>query len=596
MTARKPLIETNSWLFSKLLQEGLFKVPWHQRYYDWNSDHVRELLSDIEEAIIEERQCYFLGTVILVKKESTRWEINDGQQRMITFSLICAALCRRFAENGSGSHYETRALRILFDLDPGEACTLNNAQDYSPRIFPQRDDKVSYWSMIRGNSVGANGILTTAWREIEDFISSQTLRKSKDYFDFIVQKLEIACLEVPAIIDPNAVYEAINCRGKELDDLDLIRNHIYSHFYADQYHVRRNSVHERLERIRTRFQAKRKASEYLRCHLQCLFGFLRKDRFYREVCKEIKNQARQAGMSLPDYAFVLSEKVAEPMSLSLFSEVITSTSPDPITIEAFNSHSRTTDSPRNLAVLLWELKGYTVTQPLVFALLTTYLRESDGRRKIRIARIVHNQLSNLATFLLRTAFAAPKFEPSHFEEKFSNYAAKIMQDEEISSTEFAEFLIECDQSYLNILDDSKFEERLCEAQMTGNNKIKRFLFGINVSPPRSFRVFKDHELTVEYILPTSDTHWENWPAFEGKDPRDWVNRIGNLTLLTRTDNKPGAKFNKSFKKKREIYEGSPLSITSRLAAYDDWTPASIIDRQQLMAKRAIQVWRLTNNA
>ena len=198
MGNQKPLIKANSWLFSKLLQKGFFEVPWYQRYYDWESDDVRELLLDIEEAVIENRHCYFLGTVILVKKDSTRWEINDGQQRMITFSLTCAALCRKFADNGPGSQNEARALRILFDLDADAICSLNDAQEYSPRISPQRDNRVSYKNMIRGNSIGANGIITTAWREIDDFISSQTLEESGNYFDFLVQKIEIACLEVRA--------------------------------------------------------------------------------------------------------------------------------------------------------------------------------------------------------------------------------------------------------------------------------------------------------------------------------------------------------------------------------------------------------------
>ncbi|MXZ13395.1 MAG: DUF262 domain-containing protein [Candidatus Dadabacteria bacterium] len=289
MRNQKPLIQAGSWLFSKLLQEGFFEVPWHQRYYDWKPDHVCELLLDIEEAVTEERHCYFLGTVILVEKESARWEINDGQQRMITFSLVCAALCRKFAENGSGSHNEARALRILFNLDADEKCSLDDAQKYSPRISPQKDDKVSYWNMIRGNSVGTNGTITAAWKEIEKFISSQTLKQSEDYFDFLVQKLEIACLEVPPKVDPNAVYDTINCRGKTLDDLDRIRNHIYSHFNADQDHERKNSVHTHLERIRTRLSAKR-ASEYMRCYLQCVFGFLRKDSFYRDVRKEIRHK------------------------------------------------------------------------------------------------------------------------------------------------------------------------------------------------------------------------------------------------------------------------------------------------------------------
>lgn len=462
MKNQEPLVEANSWLFSKLLQKGFFEVPWYQRYYDWESHDVCELLSDVEEAVIEKRHCYFLGTVILVKKESTRWEINDGQQRMITFSLICAALCRKFADTDDRlcSQHEARALRIMFNLDANEICSLGDAEEYSPRILPQRNDKVIYWNMIRGNSIGTNGTITTAWKEIENFISSQTLKESEDYFDFLVQKLEIACLEVPPEIDPNAVYETINCRGKELDDLDLIRNHIYSHFNSDQYIERRKTVHECLERIRTRFRAQKKASEYMRCYLQCVFGFLRKDRFYRDVRKKIKKQAREINRGLPDYAFELTEKIADRKSLSLFSEVIVSPSPDPTTIAAFNRDCRKTNSRRNLAVFLWELHSYTVTRPLVFALLTTYLRETDIQQKKRIAKTVHKNLSRLATFTLRSAFVAPKFEPSRFEDKFSNFAKEIMQDKEIPNEEFAEFLRDCDRDYFNVLDDSKFKEQL----------------------------------------------------------------------------------------------------------------------------------------
>ena len=587
------LIEAKTWLFSKLLQRGSFEVPWHQRHYDWKSDNVCELLQDIEEALVENRHGYFLGTVILVKKNTNQWEINDGQQRMITFSLICAALCRRFADNGSVSHNEARALRILFNLDADRTCSLSDAQNYSPRISPQRDNKITYWNMIRGNSIGSNGIITRAWNEIEDFISSQSPDKSEDYFNFLVQKLEIACLEVPTEIDSNAIYETINCRGKELDDLDLIRNYIYSHFNADLYLEKRKIVHEYLERIQTQLRTPKKTSEYMRCYLQCVFGFLRKDKLYRDVRKEIKKQAEETNQNLPDYTFKLTEQVSDHKILCLFSEVIISPSPDPTTVEAFNQDCRKTNSCRNLPVFLWELHKYTVTRPLVLALLTTYICETDRQQKKRIAKTVHKRLSQLVTLTLRSAFVAPKFEPSQFEAKFSNFAKRIMQDEEIPNGAFTQFLRDCDRDCYNVWDDSKFKDKLYESHMQGASKIKRFLLGINSDQQESYRIFRETELTVEHILPKSDVHWRNWGAFEGKEPRDWINRIGNLTLLTKADNKPGSQFNRNFEKKKEIYERSTVEITSQLTDFDDWTPERIEKRQRDMVERAAKVWRFT---
>jgi len=592
MKKSKTLIQANSSHLSELLQKGLFDVPWHQRYYDWELKDVQELLMDVEEAVMDGRDCYFLGTVILVQKGDYQWEINDGQQRMVTFSLICAALCRKFSSNGSVvSHNEAKALCILFDLHSSATCSLDEAQNYSPRINPQKNDQVTYWSLIRGNSIGSNGIITRAWNEIERFVSEQTLTQSEDYFNFLIQKLEIAFIQVPQKIDPNAIYETINCRGKELDDVDRIRNHIYSFFNANKYHEKRNSVYANLERIRTKFTTKTRSSEYMRCHLQCLFGFLHKDNFYRDVRDQIKSHAFQVNKSLPEYAFIVTERVADPKSLGLFSEVITSPNPNPEIVNAFKKDSRTTDSFRNLAIFLWELKSYKVTQPLVFALLMVYLLESDSLQKKRIAKTVHKKMSQLTTFVLRTAFVAPKFEPSHFEAKFSIFAKKIMQGEGNALNKFTDFLKECDRDYLSILNESKFKEGLYEASMTGNNKIKRFLFGINTTPPRSFQIFNDREFTVEHILPRSEEHWYNWKGFKEQEPRDWINRIGNLTLLTKADNKPGRKFNDNFNKKKIVFKESSLSVTSRLAEFDDWTPENIQKRQEYMVNRAAEVWR-----
>ena len=124
--------------------------------------------------------------------------------------------------------------------------------------------------------------------------------------------------------------------------------------------------------------------------------------------------------------------------------------------------------------------------------------------------------------------------------------------------------------------------------MTGEKRIKRFLFGINSNQQVSSQVFNDSEFTVEHILPKSDKHLSSWKGFKDEDLREWVNRIGNLTLLTRTDNKPGTKFNGSFEKKKEIYAESALAITRRLAQSIDWTPENIKERQRYMAKRAVE--------
>ena len=87
-------------------------------------------------------QCYFLGSVMLVERGDGRsWEVNDGQQRMITFSLICARLCRLFQKYQNDTRREGLALRVIFDLGVDHTQGLSDADDFEPRLLPPRDDK-----------------------------------------------------------------------------------------------------------------------------------------------------------------------------------------------------------------------------------------------------------------------------------------------------------------------------------------------------------------------------------------------------------------------------------------------------------------------
>ena len=96
---------------------------------------MQALLQDIDEAVEEQRDCYFLGSIMLVNTDSCNWEINDGQQRMVTVSLICASFCRRFAREVRDTRREGLALRVLFELDANHTQTLDDADQCETANF-----------------------------------------------------------------------------------------------------------------------------------------------------------------------------------------------------------------------------------------------------------------------------------------------------------------------------------------------------------------------------------------------------------------------------------------------------------------------------
>ncbi len=586
MVPSTPIIESSVYRFPKMFTElRKFSVPWHQRRYDWGKGDVQELLDDIDEAIRERQKCYFLGTVILVEKENhQKWEINDGQQRMITLSLIYATLCRRFHDEHSDSQHENICLRMLFDLDAESVCSLREAGDYTPRIDVADVDSRHYRPLIRGEDIGATSKLVEAWKTVNLFFSLRNIAQCRRYLNFIQEKLEISCLRVPSSIDSNAVYETVNCRGRPLNDFDRIRNYLYSHFSETASFQKRCIVHESLENIRTQIIHADKASEYLRCYLQCRFGFLRKDHFYRDTRQAFRNSGKSGKRESQTRALNLAKNIGNVGNIELF-RTLTAPKPDPDFVKAFKIASGTTNSPRGMEVFLRELSAYKVAQPLVFSLLEKFHHQTTVSKKKAIARIANRNLRRLTTFLLRTAFVTT-IEPSGYERDFSNYAKNIMEAKSLPDNEFKAFLTDCDQSSHGILDDQKFYDALLSGEMKGITKIKSFLLGLD-----SGTIVHERFFSIEHILPKSEEHWHGWTKFSECNPRDWIHRIGNLTLLRQTDNRPGRKDNKNFKAKQRSYKNSEFELTRELCNYEEWSPQTIESRQRMMAKKAVEIWK-----
>ena len=589
MTDPQTMVRAEAAVLSYLLYRGQFEVPWHQRYYDWTKEEVRELLEDIDEAIRAERRCYFLGAVMLVDRPNApaTWEINDGQQRMVTFSLMCARLARTFT-NGADARREALALRVLFLLDENHTQTLEGTGSMTPRLCPPKDDRSRYNSLIRGDDIGTNGKLTAAWQVIDNHFAGMELEQARKVFDFVLNKLEVACLHVPGSIDPNAVFETLNARGRPLDDLDLIRNHLYSFFGEEDDRARKETVHGNLESIRQHLSPT-KMPEYVRCFFQCRYGFISSTRLYRETKKQISHEygGLPPGGAI-DCVYDLVAGLSDQDRVELFRR-ITAPNEDNELVRRFLIDSRKRQNSRNLHAFLVELKNYKVAQPIVFALLDRYIRASQPEKRA-VAAVVHRKMQLLSSFVMRTAFVTRKFEPSQFERAFSDLAHRLMSAGAIESVSLTDTLRGTDE--LGVFDDQTFIQQMSEASFHDNTKAKRFLLGLAHYQQRGSIVINERRYTVEHILPRSPDHLSGWPNFNGDTHPDYATRIGNLALLSEDDNRPGATDNQSFARKQDLCGRSAIELTSQVAESADWSPSEIEGRQRRLANLASKVWNL----
>ena len=582
-------IASKVYLVSEILYSGCFEVPWYQRYYDWNREQVSELLSDLKDALDTNKICYFLGSIMLVNlSEGAPRRINDGQQRLITLSLLIAAICRRFARRPRDRGRETLALRALFDRPENQVSQLSNAPKYQPRIEPPRNDKSKYFQVIRGHDIGTNGLLTVAWNVINIFIQAMGRSTLEKFFDFLMNNVEVSVLDIPSDIDANSVFEALNARGKGLDDIDLIRNCLYSYFSEIDDTARRETVHRYLEGTRIIGRNATKVQEYFRCYLQCQYGYLKKTRFYREARTHIEMRAGRRNPS--DYVFKLVSGLCRPDSVELF-RTVTSSRPS----SSLERRLPPTSGKRNLTVLLRELRGYSVSYPLVFALLHRFIAESKSDEKRKAGRVVVRSLKNLASFIMRTAFVAPKFEPSNFEAAFSNCAKVVFEGSDLASLDILDELERNDE--LGVINNGNFIRRMSMVEFRDKKRALRYLFGINARDQIGSEVLIEDRCTVEHVLPQSEAHWEGWSDFKGMVEENWVYRTGNLLVLPKGENRSSAEYNRNFAAKKRAFSESTLLMPRSVAEeYDEWTPKTVDERSYTLARKAAATWKFSRRS
>ena len=68
------------------------RIPEYQRPYKWTAHNANQLLDDIEDGMNDNKEVYRVGTLILHHDKDNCYNIVDGQQRTITFSLLLKCL------------------------------------------------------------------------------------------------------------------------------------------------------------------------------------------------------------------------------------------------------------------------------------------------------------------------------------------------------------------------------------------------------------------------------------------------------------------------------------------------------------------------
>lgn len=570
-----------------LLKENRFVVPWHQRYYDWNEENVQDLLDDLSAAYDERAPIYFLGTIMLIKGQDNRWEINDGQQRLITLSLLFARLRQMLSDMGESARAKN-AMRVIFDIEEHDSPSSDEIKNLKPRISPPATDAPNYGLLIQCCPIGRNGKMVSAAKCIEEFLHHKSSNEPKwvpRFLDYIIKKLQVIELRVGHGIDPNGIFETLNFRGKSLEDVDLMRNYFYSFFGHEDDSHKRKTVYEQMEGIYKKTLSSSKAlGEYMRCHLQAIYGYLQSNRLYSEV----KKQIQRTETSPKEEVYSLVTNLAKDHRIGIYRLLKNPLSNTDLAedLREMSLLARKSRNKRQIENYLKDLQQYKVTHPVLFALLCRYVEANDIDKKT-LAPFVYACCKYISSFVTRVSHIQ-NFQPSHYEKAFGDLAKSIMTQNCNTKEKFFDILVECDEK-TRVISDKQYVESLRNSRRISQSKGKELLFAIAEHQRRAILV-DAKQCTLEHILPQSQSHISGWPAFDKESHRDMVNCLGNLTLLSASENPRDRSTNASFSAKKEIYQNSDFKITKDICQHADWSPTAIRKRQVVIAKAAAHIW------
>jgi len=170
---------------SQLLSQNL-TIPEYQRPYKWQPKHVNQLIDDIFNH--HSKPCYRLGTVVLYQdkdsesgKKDDSLNIVDGQQRLLTLTLLCTIL------DGEEKSISSSLLEHQFESSLSIDNLKHNAQIISERV------------------------------------ASLPVSEKQVLLNFVLNKCELVQVILDDLSETFQFFDSQNARGKALAPHDLLK-------------------------------------------------------------------------------------------------------------------------------------------------------------------------------------------------------------------------------------------------------------------------------------------------------------------------------------------------------------------------------------
>jgi len=538
-----------------------FVVPPYQRGYKWGKKNLEDLWFDLQR-INGDTEQHYLGSIILLEKENgTVYEIVDGQQRMVTISILMMAI--RDAPNFE--HENERRIDDIINTYP------KNEKEKKLTLADESADD-NYHKIWKGDIEEAEQEIKSSYDFYVSKVSSLSNDELSDLIDRIINGLHVVETVSKDVSLAYTIFQSQNERGKEVSPQILAKARIHG-------------AAEELDDI----SEKRKVKSQW-------------DHIYRLLEKNLGSPRFQADLRVrrPMTQILINSPISTPTQIDKgalyrnFENVLNNFDGVVEFVDWFQSQ---VDIYLELYSNSYHVSGRNISDDSIRSV--QYLNSASTHSEVLSLAIYNNVEKDV---VMKESF------------RLASILAMRMELGGSSSASTRDAIYTTARDVREAEDDAEIRKVIKEdikSKTPSNPEIKEHIKAnpMYIRGPWNFRnllklvsieearegpwKIEEDKLHIEHIAPQNieKPQYAVWrQTFDEDEFEDLRDKVGNLTLLLPGDH--AGLDETSFDSKKNTYRNSKVNIAEEVAEYDSWTEENLNDRTELLAKELINRWSI----
>ncbi|VAW39834.1 RloF [hydrothermal vent metagenome] len=555
------LMEPSNQTFQELLGNGVkYTVPRFQRDYAWELEHLEDLWTDIES--LKDEQYHYMGYIVLQQKSQHDFEIIDGQQRLVTLSLVVLSAMNQIkslVENAVDMDNNKQRMDLFSERFIGSRNPVSLRVDN--KISLNRNNNANFRHICshfstpnnRGTTK-TNKLLNSAF----NFYSTKQMGTSGDKIAEFIERLTSGMLFTKIIVqdDINAykVFETLNARGVQLSTPDLLKNYILSIVTRedDVTDAELDDLDGQWAGIISQL-GESNFTDFIRYHHNFQDKLVTKKALFKSV-KNLANTPEKA------YQYLFSLIEYAPIYASLLNPYD----------EWWQNQPKI--EYKEIVKYLGGLKLFNIKQP--FTVLMVAFSQFSPQEFIKavkylyILSIRYNVICHLS--------------PNEQEKQYNQMAIKVFNHTYTRASH-----IKNGSEYKKLYpDDDTFFNSFQYHKMPSKKSPKKIRFLLAEIETKLGHKTEYTKTVLEHICPYNPD--QDWSDYFGDGVNDIQDRLGNVILLAKDDLK-----RTNFDNKKEVYLASSFKLADKIASYAEWNIQNVNDYQIWLATQAVKTWKVS---